>query len=481
MAQAAFDQSTQPQYGGSESEFRLDLALRAAQIGIWDWDLRTDRMEYTPRAREIFGFGDNEEITLDRVRGTTHPDDATRTRALARRSLDPAIRERSPYEYRIRRANTGEVRWVLAFGEPIFAEENGISKAVRYVGTVQDITDRKAAEHALRESETRLRLAIDASKMAVWEVDLATDEVSKSKNLNRIFGFPEEYTPTLDELRMRYAPGERERVQKAGRAAMDNGMAEFEIEYECVRLDGQRRWLLLRAEIIRKPDGTPTRVIGVLADIDDKKRTAEQQKLILGELNHRMKNTLAVVQSVVSQTFRDEKVDPDILRKCRERIHALASANDVLVHGNWSHSDLGMLVAKIIEPFHDRNSDAFKLDGPDLQLPSAMNVPLAMTLHELSTNAVKYGALSRDGGQVEITWRGGHDGAITIDWRERGGPKVRPPAKTGFGSRLLEKGLSSQLGRIDLDYRPDGLLCSIQLSTLENGATTDLSAHHMFG
>lgn len=463
MGQAAFDHDRQS-LDVSESEFRLDLALRAAQIGIWDWDLRTDRMEYTPRAREIFGFGDDDEITLDRVRSTTYPDDAERTRELARRSLDPAIRDRSPYEYRIRRAGTGEMRWVLAFGEPVFAEENGVPRAVRYIGTVQDITDRKAAEEALRESETRLRLAIDASKMAVWEVDLLTDSVSKSKNLNRIFGFPDDHTPTLDDLRMRYAPGERERVQKAGRAALEGERAEFEIEYECVRLDGQRRWLLLRAEIIRKPDGTPTRVIGVLADIDDRKRAAEQQKLILGELNHRMKNTLAVVQSVVAQTFRDDEVDPATLRKCRERIQALASANDVLVHGNWSHSDLGRLVSKIIEPFDDGTSAAFTIDGPELKLPSDLNVPLAMALHELSTNAVKYGALSRDGGQVGISWRAGDDGAIAINWLEQGGPPVQPRQRTGFGSRLLEHGLSSQLGHIDLDYRPDGLLCRIQLS-----------------
>jgi len=243
-----------------DNNLKLRLALRAAQIGIWDWSIETNEMNYSPRARAIYGFSPDEPVTYEKVRVATHPKDLPRTSALAKKALDPAIRNKDSYEYRVCKAGTGEVRWVLAHGEAIFLPVNGVTKAVRFVGTLEDITDRKATELALRESELRQRLALDAARMAVWELDTASGTITSSPELNRMFGLPLEANPTLDELRALYGPGERERLFEIARAALDSGRSNFEAEFFCRRPDGNLYWLLLRAEVVFSASGEIDRV-----------------------------------------------------------------------------------------------------------------------------------------------------------------------------------------------------------------------------
>ena len=262
-----------------ESSLKLRLALRAARMGVWDWTIDTGEMNYSPRAREIYGFTPDEAVTIDKVRGATHPEDLPRTSALAKLALNPSIRSREPYEYRVLRADNGEERWLLAHGEAIFEEIEGVTRATRYLGTIEDITSRKATELALQESERRKRLALEGARMAVWELDLATDALTSSAELNRIYGLPADSHPTVEELRNFYAPGERERIQEIGMRAIAEGRSDFEAEYRIRRPDGKIVWLLLRAEVVSDEDGRMTRVIGVVMDIDERKRSEESQKI----------------------------------------------------------------------------------------------------------------------------------------------------------------------------------------------------------
>lgn len=265
-----------------ESEARLEMAAEAGGIGIWDWNLQDNSFVYSERAKKICGFLAGQPVTYQMVKDVTHPEDFPRTSALARKALDPDCRADEPYEYRIIRTD-GQLRWVLARGVATFANVHGALKAVRYVGTIQDITERKQVEEALRENDSRLRLAIDAGRMAVWEHHSATDTISSSPALFRVLGFSEGATPTVEDIRARYAPGERERLRQAARAVLDRGDRHFEIEYGYLWPDGSVHWLALRAEFILE-DGVPVRTVGVVTDVTDRMRIESELRKNEAEL-----------------------------------------------------------------------------------------------------------------------------------------------------------------------------------------------------
>jgi PAS domain S-box-containing protein len=443
-----------------DSHLKLRLAIRAAQIGIWEWDLESGTMNYSPRARAICGFLPDEPVTIEKVRQVTHPDDFPHTSELARRALDPELREKPVYEYRIVTADKGDVRWVLAYGEAIFVTQDGATKASRYIGTIADITDRKETELALRESELRQRLALEGARMAIWEVDLVTDKLTGSQDLNRIFGFPPDATPTIEELRGCYGPGERERVRRVAEEALAKGEHKFEVEFRCHRLDGELRWLMLRAEVMFGSSGEMQRVVGVLMDIDARKKSEERQFLLVRELNHRVKNSLSVVQAIANQTFRN-KSEPEAVETFQSRLRALSKANAVLLESEFEAFDLLELIDGIIAPYWDPKS-RISLEGGRVTLPPRLNVPLALALHELSTNAAKYGALSVPEGHVQIVWRH-RDRMVDLWWSEHGGP---PPdlSRKGFGTRLITETVAVEIGQVDLIAAETAISCHFSIA-----------------
>lgn len=443
------------------NDAKLELAIRAANIGIWDWELSTNRFEYSDRARAIFGFGEAGEITYEMVREVTHPDDYPFTSAQAKRALDPELQEDRPYEYRIVRADTGELRWVRAEGHAVFEQVGGIVKGVRYLGCVQDVTEAKRAAAALEESERRQRLALEAAGMAVWEFDLRTNTMSNSADLKRLFGFDPTADVSVDEFRDCYLPGERERTQKAALEALADGETHFEVEFRVRRRDSQERWLLLRAEILLSSERRPERLVGVLMDIDERKRNVERQILLMRELNHRVKNSLSVVQSIAGQTFRSGDTVGDNLEAFRKRLRALADANDVLVESEWSSFDLATLIDKVTSPYRNEDLDPFTITGSHIKTPPRLNVPLALALNELATNAAKYGALATSEGRVHVDCR--EDGQVaSIEWTEHGTAHRRVEhSREGFGLKLLTKILAPEFEKIEYDLRPEGARCLI--------------------
>jgi PAS domain S-box-containing protein len=443
------------------ADAKLRLAIRASQIGIWDWDLVSGQMDYSVLARAICGFSPDEPITIEKVRAIVHPDDLRWTAPKAQRALDPEIRDNTPYEYRIVRPDTGAVRWVLAHGEAFFASDaDGKPKAVRYLGTLQDIDARKRAEHALAASEGRLRLAMQAARLAVWELDIVTESLATSPELNRLFGLPADATPSIEELRSLYAPGERERVRQVAMDALAAGSTQFETEFQCQWTDGSRHWLLVRAEVLSEA-GQYSRVIGVVLDIDERKRTQDRLGLLLREVHHRVKNSLSVVQALATQSFRGGRAEPDALLSFRERLKSLALANDTLLRENFAALPLRSLVEEIMSPYADADHRVSIAGGDDM-LPARLATPLTLVLHELATNAAKYGALSAAGGRVEIGWEV-DKGNLRLSWKEFGGPPVSVPAERGFGTRLIEHILEPELGKVLLRFDQAGLSCELTI------------------
>lgn len=208
---------------------------------------------------------------------------------------------------------------------------------------------------------------------------------------------------------------------------------------------------------------------GVMRDVTERTRAEEQQQLMVNELNHRVKNTLATVQSVALQTLRNA-VSLDTARGAlNERLLALAKAHDVLTRESWEGADLADIVDSAIEAHAARAR--VQTAGPHVRLNPKRAVALAMALHELFTNAAKYGALKNDDGVVDITWSSGdHPGALKLVWREHGGPVVEPPARRGFGVRMIN-GLARDLaGEAALEFRSEGLQCTISTGEHEDEA-----------
>ena len=196
----------------------------------------------------------------------------------------------------------------------------------------------------------------------------------------------------------------------------------------------------------------------------ERKRTEEHQRLLLNELNHRVKNTLAVIQSIASQTFRGEAAKPEAREAFESRLTALASAHDLLTSESWQAASLRQVVAEAATGCGAVEGRT-RIDGEDLRVPPRTAVSIAMALHELCTNAVKYGALSNDRGTVTVSWevrRESEGQRLHLVWCERGGPPVTPPERRGFGSRMIERGLAAELGgTVELQFRPEGLCCLV--------------------
>ncbi|HEV7277096.1 MAG TPA: HWE histidine kinase domain-containing protein [Devosiaceae bacterium] len=447
--------------GRLESERRLEIATRAAAIGVWDWNLSDNSFVYSDTARQICGFSSDQPITLELLRAITHPDDLPLTSAQARAATDPQVRDSRVYRYRIRRADTGEQRWILAYGEATFADVEGVTRALRYTGTIQDITDQKRAEEALAESEARLRLTVDAAQMAVWEVDVASGAVTHSPQLNLLCGFPPDARPTLEEFRSRYAPGERERLEQESAAIRERGGTQMQTEYRQLWPDGSEHWMLLRAAFAPGDSGS-SRVLGVLIDITDSKRAEARTALVARELQHRMKNALTIVQTIARQTFRDASDPAAAVDAFIGRLQALAAATDIVTLNDWTDGSICAVVEQITLPFRDVGLDPFVTEGKDRLLPSKVAIGLGMALHELCTNAAKYGALSSPEGRVRLRWEVEEAGRLSVTWQEVDGPPVVVPDRRGFGSRLLERGLFVEPeGRVQIDFLPEGVLARI--------------------
>jgi two-component sensor histidine kinase len=199
--------------------------------------------------------------------------------------------------------------------------------------------------------------------------------------------------------------------------------------------------------------------IVTLTDITERKEAEEQQKMLVAELNHRVKNILAIVKSVASQTVRSSESLDHFATAFSGRVTALALAHDILTQTRWTGSGLGELLTAVLAPHHSADSQRVTIDGPTILLPARAVVPLSMAFHELATNAVKYGALSLEGGRIDITWRLTDDGQmVELIWSERGGPKVESGVVSGFGTQLIERVIAYELdGASKLDFDPLGL------------------------
>jgi PAS domain S-box-containing protein len=317
--------------------------------------------------------------------------------------------------------------------------------------------ERQVAEARLRQSEQRYRRIFEQTSdliitamldqtitdcnPAAAEAVGVTREAAIGRNIAEFIS-PEDVEQAAQML--------REKLQNGGTTRYD------------VRVrNSAGDWLFweINSGLTMGDDGGPLELHVVGPDVTERKRAEEQQRLLINELNHRVKNTLAIVQSIGGQTLRDGGASPKVRQAFESRLSALAAAHDVLTRESWNPVSILEIVNNAVAPFC--TGDRCSVEGPNLRLRPQTAVSLALALHELATNASKYGALSTNHGRVEVRWEKRQD-RLKLLWSERGGPVVQEPTRRGFGSRMIERAFAAEVqGSVSLRFDPAGVSCEV--------------------
>ena len=452
---------------------RLQLALGGAELGVWSVDTATGCFESDARDRHIHGYRpDAPPNTLAAARRFIHPDDLP--------ALDAAFfaakrtGESCKVEYRL--APTGgpnlcQERWVATEGTVV---RDADDRPVQLLGVARDITERKQAERALTERNLQLALAGKAALVGSYAYDTDAEIMQISAGYAAIYGFPE---GTTEVARHECLAGVHRddigRVEQLRSEAFRSCRREFSVEHRIIRAGGEVRWVETRCFISYDGEGRPHRIVGVSIDITERKRVEEQQVTLLAELDHRVKNALATVGAVVSHTRQGSRSIDDFVVALDGRIRSMATTHELLRAQRWHGVSLTDLVRRELAPYATRNNT--EICGPEVTLSPEAGQVVSMALHELTTNAAKYGALSVHNGQVSVHWHGASNGnadPIAIEWQEIGGPAIQAPETCGYGMEVIRNTIPYELGgRVDLNFPADGLCCRLEIPAewLSNG------------
>jgi PAS domain S-box-containing protein len=401
---------------------------------------------------EFVGYSEA-ELLARTVFDITHPDERERDRALLRRMVAGQLPVFDMEKRYIRKDS--RVVWARTTAN-IIRDASG--RPLRYTVVIQDLSARKKAEQDLQASKDRLQFALDAALLGWWQYDPRRRVISCDKRFKEIFDVTADETP-IEEIMKRVHPGDVEMAWASLEAALDPVDPERSAtEFRLRRRDGKFRWVEVCGLANFEGTGRERRAMsmfGTAQDVTKRKEREETESLLMREVNHRAKNMLNVVDAIARQTAaRDPE---DFVERFSDRIQALSANQELLVRNNWQGVDIEDLVRAQLAHFCDLIGSRIVVYGPKLRLNAASAQAVGLALHELATNAGKYGALSTDRGRVDISW--GTDGeTVTISWTESQGPPVSVPKRRGFGTMVLELMAKHSLdGTVHLDYAPSGV------------------------
>lgn len=330
-----------------------------------------------------------------------------------------------------------------------------------------DVTDLKKVEIELLEKDLQLQLALEAAGIGVWESTVAGDTFINIREDDRaayLLGRDLSANPEFDLFVKRVHPEDRLRIGESAKRALDpNGNGILDVEYRIINSEGvTQRWIHARAKTVVVNDAT--RFVGTVRDVSERKAAEDQQRMISGELQHRIKNTLAMVSAIASQTLKGGAISGQ-LEVFHGRLHTLGHAHDLLTGNAQDQGDIRTVIETALAP-HQAGHGQIEIGGPDIPLSPKQTLALALAVHELATNAMKYGALSRPAGKVNVRWTEDAPSAsgpvFQLVWTESEGPIVSKPTRTGFGTKLVSRVLAAELnGEVTSDYRPEGLVCTL--------------------
>ncbi len=430
----------------SEARFR-HLAEALPQL-VWIMRPDGEALYCNQRCQHFYG-GDWRDLAgrLSHI----HPDD----RASAAKLRADSVAAGRFFQVVVRlRGQRGPYRWHLLSVVPLAG-----GNTATWVGTATDIDDLRRAE----EVNARLAAIVTASTDAMMSFSVDGTVQTWNPAAESLFGYAaEEAIGAPADL---LVPAD---CPEGARGVFDLALSGETVKTEGVRVakNGERIEVSITAAPIRASDGSIVGVKATMRDIRAAKAVERRQHLLINELNHRVKNTLATVQAIAAQTLRSSATDVEARDAFEARLLALSKVHNVLTRENWEDVSLIDISAEVLAPHGGEDPARFRIDGPDVRLHPRLALPIAMALHELATNAVKYGPLSSGSGCVSIEWTvdATADGRrLQLRWAEEGGPPVAPPTRKGFGSRLIERSLALELGgKVTLDYAPTGVVCAIE-------------------
>jgi PAS domain S-box-containing protein len=372
------------------------------------------------------------------------------------RAEEDALARHAPFDIEVAfRRPDGEVRWHRIASAPTRLDDG----STLWDGIQIDITAAKLAEIELEEQRRRLQVAVEATGLGFWEWDLRSDQLTFSDRNRELIGLGPDDTLSIPGFMSTVHPDDRSAVQAAYRAARDGG-GDFAVEYRVQAPGDQTRWLATHGRVVRDALG-PVMAVGTSLDVTARKTAEETRTLLMGELAHRAKNGLAIIMAIASQTARGASTVEDYEALLTSRLQAMAESQALITGSGGRPPALDDLAAAVLAPF---GLSRFDLDAGlgKVGVSSDIALGLALLLHEMATNALKYGALSKPGGRVAISRVEAEPRTAKVAWLETGGPPVKPSSHRGFGSRLLQAALRNQGGRVVSSFEPAGFEATLE-------------------
>jgi PAS domain S-box-containing protein len=456
--------SKQAELRAADRNTQLDLAGKIAKIGTFTYDHATQKLQLSPGCAAIYGLPENtQEISTQHWRGLVHPDDLPRLDAIARAVLAKHESE-IVSEFRILR--DGEVRWIES---RVLMSYDDAGAPIRRIGAQIDVTERKRAEQALAERNAQFELARRAARVGDYTYDISAGTMRFTRTSMAIFGLSDSNMElTARQWHSRVHRDDMQRLRNEHVRAFKERRSELVSEFRVVRPGGEIKWIEARSLIAYDNAGRAERLTGIYIDVTERRKAEDHKSLLVAELDHRVKNVLACVAAIAQCSRECSGSAEEFLDMLNRRINSLANTHALLSRSRWQGVSLGALVRSELA-FCAKDVSAH-IEGPELILAAEATQPVAMVLHELATNAAKYGALSNGQGRVLARWwlssLGLTGGNLLIEWKETGGPPVVAPTASGFGTSVIRDLIPYELGgAVHYEFASDGVCCKLEIPT----------------
>ncbi len=442
-----------------QANAQLKMSITATNLGLWTWDVKTGEVYFSTRWKAQLGYEDHEiGNRFEEWESRLHPDDRQNAVQYA---LDYVKNPSRDYhnEFRLRHKD-GSYRWIYVLGG-YYPEADGSMR--RMMGCHIDFTERKLAEEALRASEHRFHSMARISPVGLFRT-LRDGRCTYVNEQWCVFTGLTSDQAMGDGWVKALHPEDREATLRAWN---QREAVPVHVEFRWRRPDGSDVWVLGQAAPDVDAEGTVLGYVGSITDITERKRAEQRQRLLLSELDHRVKNNLTAVLSLAQQTIGASHTLEEFRAAFIGRVRAMAQSHAVLASAHGKGFEFREAARLILAPFMQDEPSRIQISGDALTLPARAGLPIALSFHELATNAAKHGSLSVATGKVQLTWAR-VDGHVRFTWSESGGPTVHPPKTGGIGYELIRGLIAFELrGKVDVQYAPTGLICTLQIPVNE--------------